>query len=297
MVDAPRYIELVPVPNEGLIEVGDLPYVLPYGLEPRVFLRMVQDVHDLIHRLNTALFEAHHAPLEDLLDPAGFSGMISRTVASRLAAASFDVLAVNTFHNGYPDLVRKGQYPLNSVQHGSGLEVKASRSDGNWQAHGPRSGWFVWVQFALDDRKDLAAFDREPTHVETVMVADLAEEDWSWQPAGEGRIRSGTASVKATGRAKLRAGAVWIAPSYAEQHAQLLAHARLATFDQGTADAAVRKALAASPDELTSRQAATLIAPEFGVDEARIAGRVEGAFGRLRKRVAIAKEGKGYRLI
>lgn len=296
MVDAPRYIELVPVTSDGLIEADDLPYALPYGLEPRVFLRMIEDVQDVIHRLNTALFEAHHAPLEDLLDPAGFSGMISRTVARRLAAASLDALVVNTFHNGYPDLVPKGLYAHNSVQHGSGIEVKASRSDGNWQAHGPRSGWFVWVQFALDERKDLAAVEREATHVQTVMVANLAAEDWSWQPAAEGRIRSGTASVKATGRVKLRAGAVWISPSYAEEHARLLADARLATFDQNTADASVRTALAASSDNLTSGQAATLISAKVGVDEARIAGRVAGAFRRLRKSGAIAKEGKGYRL-
>ena len=296
MPDAPRYTELVPVPDGGLIEASALPYPLPFGLAPRVFLRMVQDVHDVIHRLNTALFEANHAPLEDLLDPAGFSGMISRTVASRLAAASLDVLVVNTFHNGYPDLVRKGVYPKNAIQHGSGLEVKASRSAGNWQAHGKRSGWFVWVQLAIDEREDVATFDREPTHVEAVMVADLAEEDWSWQPAAAGSIRSGTASVKPTGRAKLRAGAVWVAPSYAEEHARLFAAARSAIFDQNTADAAVRAALAASPEALTSQQVAALIAPAFGVPEARLAGRVEGAFKRFRKSDTIAKDGKGYRL-
>lgn len=296
MPDPPRYIELVPTPLAGLIEASSLPAPLPFGLQPLVFHRMVEDVHNVIHRLNTALHETHHPPLEDLLDPAGFSGMISRTVASRLAAASLDVLVVNTFHNGYPDLVQKGAYAKNSVQHGSGLEVKASRSDGNWQAHGPRAGWFVWVQFAIDEREDVATFDREPTHVEAVMVADLEADDWSWQPAAEGSIRSGTASVKPTGRAKLRAGAVWVAPSYATEHARLLREALSATFNPATADTATRAALAASPDALTSKAVAALIAPTFGLDAAAIEGRVESAFGRLRKLGAIVKDGNGYRL-
>lgn len=227
MPSNPRYIDLVPAAPEGLVRADALPRPLPYGLEPRDFLRTVEDVHKLIHRLNTVLHGADYPPLDSLLDPAGFSGLISRTVAARLAAASLR-LVVNAFHNGYPDLLVKGRYARDSVQHGEGLEVKATRSDSNWQSHGPRGGWFVWVQFALDARDDVAVFDRDPTQILTVMVAELATEDWSWQPAGEAKIRSGTASVKVSGRLKLREGAVWVAPAYAAEHARLLAKARLA---------------------------------------------------------------------
>ena len=189
MPDSPRYTELVPAAPEGLVTADLLPNPLPFGLEPRDFLRTVEDVHDLIHRLNTVLHGAHYSPLESLLDPAGFSGLISRTVASRLAAASRR-LVVNAYHNGYPDLIVQGKYPLDRIQHGEGLEIKASRSDSNWQSHGPRGGWFVWVQFALDERPEVALFNREPTQIQVVMVAELAVDDWSWQPAAEGRIRS-----------------------------------------------------------------------------------------------------------
>jgi hypothetical protein len=220
--------------------------------------------------------------LESLLDPAGFSGLISRTVASRLAAASRR-LVVNAYHNGYPDLIVQGQYARDRVQHGEGLEVKATRSDSNWQSHGPRGGWFVWVQFALDDRDDVALFNREPTQVQTVMVAELSAEDWSWQPAGEGRIRSGTASVKASGRLKLRAGAVWVAPSYATEHERLLAKARLDSFDAVTADAAVLTLLGAGDEPYTAAQAAALLAETLNFGDGTLTSRVSASFARLRQ--------------
>jgi hypothetical protein len=135
----------------------------------------------------------------------------------------------NEFHNGYPDLLPHGAYPQNRVQHGAegGLEVKASRSEGGWQSHGPRGGWFCVVQFALDEDESKALWDREPTRVLAVLVAELSTDDWSWQPAREGRIRSGTASVKPSGEAKLRSGAVWVDPAYQRRHQERLAEARL----------------------------------------------------------------------
>lgn len=281
MPATPRYTELVPSPSEGLVDPASLPRPLPYGLEPRDFLRTVEDVHSLLHQLNTVLHNADYAPLETLLDPAGFSGMISRTVASRLAAASRR-LVVNGYHNGYPDLIVEGRYPRDSVAHGEGLEVKASRSAGSWQSHGPRGGWFVFVQFALDQRIDVALFDRDPTQIQAVMVAELVAEDWSWQPAAEGKIRSGTASVVPSGRAKLRAGAVWIAPAYQESHQRLLAKERLDAFRQ-EADGAVLGVLAGAPDPLTAHQIAESIAPTIGVEPGALISRVRASLSRLKK--------------
>jgi len=77
------------------------------------------------------------------------------------------------------------------------------------------------VQFELDDDPNKAVVDREPTRVRAVMLAELTEADWSWQPAGPGKIRSGTATIIASGRAKLRAGAVWVDPLYRPTHDKL----------------------------------------------------------------------------
>ena len=60
---------------------------------------------------------------EELLDPAGFSGLLSRAIVDDIHRQS-RALDRNEYHNGYPDLVPHGLYPGNSVQHGTkgGLE-------------------------------------------------------------------------------------------------------------------------------------------------------------------------------
>ena len=204
----PRFIERAQSDPGGTIEVERLPIELPYSLAPKDFFRTVEDVHGLLHDVNQLLYSRQYERLEELLDRAGFSGLVSRTVADRLARSSHS-LVVNQFHNGYPDLLVHGQYPRDAIQRGDGgLEVKASRNSSGWQSHGPRAGWFVVVQFNLDERVEVATQDREPTQIVAIMVAEVSLDDWSWQPAREGRIRSGTASIKSSGALKLRDGAV-----------------------------------------------------------------------------------------
>ena len=165
--------------------------------------------------------------MEELLDPASFSGLLSRAAVDKMARLSKQLVR-NEYHNGYPDLLPNGVYPRNRAQHGQhgGLEVKASRNETSWQSHGPRGGWFLIVQFRQDDADEKALHDRNPTQILAVMIAELVPNDWSWQPAKEGRIRSGTASVKASGAVKLRSGAVWVEPSYEARHTELLKNAR-----------------------------------------------------------------------
>jgi len=226
----PRYVELIRPDPTGVVDPAQLPHDLPFNLVPRDFFRTVEDIHEVLHDLNTMMHQRGYQRMEELLDPAGFSGMISRTGASRLARASH-ALVVNRRHNGYPDLIVDGQYPANSVQRGEGgLEIKASRSGRSWQTHGPRAGWFCVFQFALDEREEVALFDREPTRVLAVLVAELDLDDWNWQPAKEGKIRSGTASMRASGVAKCRAGAVWVDPPYQNEHEGLLTKARFDAF-------------------------------------------------------------------
>lgn len=209
----PNYLRRVVIDPAGLVPKADQ-LELPHGLTARDFFRTLEDVQSLLGDLNEMLYEKHYGSLMNLLDRAAFSGLISRTVVERLARTSRG-LAVNQYHNGYPDLIPDGAYPNNSVPHGAGgLEVKASRERSSWQSHGPRAGSFCFAQFFLDKRKDIALHDLEPVSMRALMVGRLDLEDWSWQPAREGRIRSGTASVKASGMLKMRKGAIWVEPSY-----------------------------------------------------------------------------------
>jgi hypothetical protein len=290
--DMPRYIDSVLVDPAGTVKASDLPAPLPYNLTPRDFFRMVEDIHDVLHNVNSVLHQRGYQRMEELLDPAGFSGMISRTVANRLAAAS-RTLVVNRFHNGYPDLLVEGAYPNNAVQHGEGgLEIKASRYESGWQTHGPRAGWFCVVQFEMDVRTEIALFDREPTRVRAVMVAELVRDDWSWQPAKPGKIRSGTASMKPSGVAKCRQGAVWVDPDYRETSYQLLAKALLDAF-RGQAPTLLEQAMRERGEPITADEAAMVLRPFAEISEDLVRKRAKATLTSLVNKGRVKRLGRG----
>jgi hypothetical protein len=210
----PNYLRRVTIDPSGIVPHAD-ELELPYGLTARDFFRTAEDVQSLLGDLNDMLYEKHYGSLVDLVDRAAFSGLISRTVVERLARSSRR-LVVNRKHNGYPDLIVDGVYPNNAVARGTeGLEVKASRRQrSGWQSHGPRAGWFCFAQFWLDQRTGIATNDLEPVTMRSIMVARLELDDWSWQPAAEGKTRSGTASVRPSGLQKMWRGAIWVDPAH-----------------------------------------------------------------------------------
>jgi hypothetical protein len=232
-----RYLDRPSLDGAGLRGSDDLAEPLPYNLRPQDAIRMVEDLYDLLHDLNVQASGKGYDRLEELLDPAGFSGFISRAVTDGLHKFSRELVR-NTYPGGYPDLLPRGVYPHDRAQRSErgGLEIKASRFDASWQSHSPRSGWFCIVQFAIDRDPDKAVRDRDPTTVVAIMMSELGERDWSWQPAAEGKKRTGTASVKATGRARLRANAVWVDPKYEATHQSRLRTERQLVFRENATD-------------------------------------------------------------
>jgi hypothetical protein len=288
-----RFLDLPAADPNGLRREADLPYPLPYHLRAQDVLRMVEDLYELLHDLNVQLDSKGYDRLEELLDPAGFSGLISRSVVDGIAKFS-RALVKNRFHNGYPDLLPKNTYAGDAVQHGTlgGLEVKASRSEGSWQSHGPRAGWFCVVQFSIDSDIAKAVRDREPTTVSGVYVAELSVDDWSWQPAGAGRIRSGTASILPTGREKLRSNAVWIDPSYEGRHGALVMALRVALF-RSQADTHVLGALTAAARPIKLGELADQLAVAAGVPTGPILTAVKAALRKLTAAGRVRVDGRG----
>lgn len=277
----PRYVERPIADAAGLRDDRDLPWQLPYNLQARAVFQTIEDLYEMLHEINGRLHDMGYDRLEELLDPAGFSGLVSRSVVDRFERF-WRALVRNRYHNGYPDLLPRGAYSGDAVQHGNrgGLEVKASRYDSGWQAHGPRAGWFCVVQFDLDRDITKALHDREPTIVRAVFIAELEEADWSWQPAAEGRIRSGTASIRASGEAKLRLGAVWVDPEYEPAHQARLQAALLGAFSS-QADELVHAVLAGAGEPLRVRDIAEQVAAPARVAAEALRGRVDGALRRL----------------
>jgi len=290
-IPVPRYTERAPTDAAGLKSGIDL----PYNLQPRDVLRMVEDLHDLLHEINSMMVSKSFDRMEELLDPAGFSGFISRSVVDRLDNLS-RALVRNEFHNGYPDLLPYGEYPNNSVQHGErgGLEVKASRNASSWESHGPRGGWFCIVQFAIDMDSEKALKDREPTRILAVMIQELEKEDWKWQPAKEGKIRSGTASIRSSGAAKLRASAVWVDPQYQDIHDDRLIAARRDAWRAGSAKDDCYDILVEAGFPLKAREVAEQAAERLQVPPDRLTTTTRSVLENLVKSGEATKPKRGY---
>jgi hypothetical protein len=206
---ARRYVERPETDPADLANVS-----LPYGLTPTAVLGAVNDIHAYLHAINEASIGYGYPRLEELLQPAAFSGLVSGLAVESMAKqtereGAHPGLRSNRYHNGRPDLVPHGVYPGNAVQHGSdGVEVKASRAIRGWQGHNIEVGWLMVVQFSTDASTE-PVYERAPTIIERVMVAQLAEEDWTFSGRSETSRRTPTASVNPSGFAKMVAGAVY----------------------------------------------------------------------------------------
>lgn len=185
---------------------------MPYGMNAKGVLLAIDDVYSYLFALNHESIQHGYPRLEDLMQPAGFSGLLSNIVVRAMASAFSTAspgLAVNTHLNGRPDLVPRAKYPDDYILRGDeGVEVKTSRSTGGWQGHNAESGWILIFQVDIDITT-MPLYDRRPTEVVRVMIANLELSDWTFSGRSETSRRTPTASINPSGKAKLLAGAVY----------------------------------------------------------------------------------------
>ena len=198
------------------LEHADSRLDLPYGVTAPAIVGAVNDVYAYLHALNRGSVDRGYGRLEELIQPpANFSGLLSNVFVQAVAGRTGNAkpgLAVNRHHNGRPDLVPRARYDDDAVPRGAeGVEVKASRSSNSYQGHNVESGWLMVLRFAIDDSSE-PVYERKPTTVVAVMLANLTETDWSFSGRASGSRRTPTASVIRTGLRKLRAGTVYGLP-------------------------------------------------------------------------------------
>lgn len=95
--------------------------VLPYGMTAEGVVDAINDVYAYLHALNTASIEHGYNRLDDLMQPAGFSGLLSNVFVRSLAksfATGTPGLAINQLGGGRPDLVPRAVYPSDSILRG-----------------------------------------------------------------------------------------------------------------------------------------------------------------------------------
>ncbi len=186
---------------------------LPYSLREDDFLLAMQDAYDLLFDINTALLGRNLPRLEEVVRPAGFSGILSDAAVAAMAKHA-RVLTGNRFHNGHPDLIPRGVYPRDAVQAGEeGVEVKVTKGRGAVDTHGARDGWVCLFRYEVDSSTEPAR-DRAPTQFTEILLAHLNLDDYRRNERG--MLGTRTASANKGGLAKLRAN--WV---YSERRHQL----------------------------------------------------------------------------
>lgn len=181
--------------------------VLPYGLTSDDVLLAMEDYLQFLGFIDYALHENGIRRLATLMQSANFSTMCSEFMHLALAKHTTN-LVKNRYHNGHPDLIPKGMFADNRVQHSSeGLEVKASRNESGWQGHNAEKTWLMVFVYDSNDAEEYAdekvAPLARPFRFKAVYAAQLNQDDWSEAPRKPGSGRTPTASVLAPGFNKM----------------------------------------------------------------------------------------------
>lgn len=208
------HIRLIPIREEHF----NSKVVLPYGLRLGEIKSTLEDTHRFVHSLNQMLYQQIGQRIEDVLMSATFSGMLSEFIVRQLSEHGAS-LTRNLYHNGHPDLIPANRYPGNAVQYGhEGIEIKTSRYASGWQGHNPEKICLMVFRYDNDpykpERDPRPLEQRSPFQIVEVLAAELEKSDWSAQGRGSGSRRTPTASIIASGTAKLRANWVYRNPEF-----------------------------------------------------------------------------------
>jgi hypothetical protein len=109
---------LPPYLNRPTAELADADpgIALPYGLTATAVVAAVNDIHAYLNAINSASVGHGYPRLEELMQAAGFSGLVSGLAVESMAReteheGAHPGLRSNRRPNGRPDLVPRGVYP------------------------------------------------------------------------------------------------------------------------------------------------------------------------------------------
>ena len=177
---------------------------LPFSLRTNDFEMAMQDVYDFFFDVNTLLAGKGLKRLDDMLRPAGMSGLISDMLTASLAKHS-RTLVENQYHNGHPDLIVQGRYANDSVKAGTdGVEIKTTRKTGGAvDTHGARDQWMCSFVYAVDNATQ-PVINRKAMKFTEVYIAKVLTGDF--RRNNRGALGTRTATLDRAGLVKLRAG-------------------------------------------------------------------------------------------
>ncbi len=178
--------------------------VIPYGLDVEAIYQAMLEFTNFLGFINSQLNTKGIPRFESMLMPANFSSMVGEFVVSTIPKYCKS-LVKNKYHNGHPDLLPRGRYPADSVQHeGEGIEVKASRYLRGWQGHNAEDCWLMVLCFVASRGSDtVKGVPPRPFAFKRVYLGQLTKADWMFSSRKEGSRRTITASVTQAGYLKM----------------------------------------------------------------------------------------------
>jgi hypothetical protein len=130
--------------------------VIPYGLDVEAIYQAMVEFTNFLGFINTQLNSKAISRFESMLMPTNFSSVVGEFVITTIPKYCV-ALVKNKYHNGHPDLLPKGRYRDDSVQHGrDGIEVKASRYLRGWQGHNAEDCCLMVFCFIASRPRDVA---------------------------------------------------------------------------------------------------------------------------------------------
>lgn len=186
---------------------------LPYGLTTEHIRLAMQEFIEFLGFVNEQFYSRDYPRLEALLMPANFSSLVGELMVATIPRYCSRIVK-NRYHNGYPDLLPANLFPDDAVQHGDqGIEVKASRYLKGWQGHNPEEGWLLVFVFDSNRPSDAGKGQAPyPFRFVQVLGAHLTRDDWSFSGRTGASRRTITASVRASGYAKMAANLIYRVP-------------------------------------------------------------------------------------
>jgi len=186
---------------------------LPHGLTTKHLQAAMSDFTNFIGFINLQLHSRKIERLESMLMPANFSSIVGEFMTSSIPKYC-STLVKNQYHNGHPDMLPKGRYPNDAVQHADkGIEIKGSRYLKRWQGHNPEDTWLMVFVFdsnrPVDSVKGIAP---RPFKFVMVVGARITKDDWLYSGRSETSRRTITASITKSGYEKMMANWIYKAP-------------------------------------------------------------------------------------
>jgi hypothetical protein len=192
----------VPVNRDRFNARASIPYKLTTD---HLYLAMSEFVN-FLGFINQQLNSKTIRRFESMLMPANFSSMVGEFMAATIPKHCL-TLVKNQYHNGHPDLLPKGKFPGDAVQHAPvGIELKASRYARGWQGHNPEECWLMVFVFDSNRPTDAAkGIAPRPFRFRKVFLGELTKQDWLFSGRSETSRRTITASVTKSGFEKMKA--------------------------------------------------------------------------------------------